>query len=76
MFTRCEIRCAICGENMDYHHAYGRGAACCSKRCHGEFEWRRVLSILGHPYRPDPRKLPPPVEQAAEVGGSGRRDES
>lgn len=72
MFTHCQIRCAICGTEIDYHHAYGREVACCGKTCHDEFQWRRTLSIMGKPYRPDPKRFPPEV---VEVGGSSHRDE-
>ena len=29
---------------------------CCSIECHREMEWRRVLSIMGKEYYPDPKK--------------------
>lgn len=59
MFTRCGIRCCVCGTDIDWHHRYGRDAPCCGKTCFDEFEWRRTLSILGkeyYPRRPDPEE--------------------
>jgi hypothetical protein len=63
--TRCQVRCCICGTEMDFHRAYGRVATCCGKQCHDEFEWRRTLSIMDKPYRPDPRRFPP-VEEVSQ----------
>lgn len=54
--TQCLVRCAICACDMDWHKSYGRDVSCCCKACYDEFEWRRTLSILDKPYRPDPRK--------------------
>lgn len=54
--TPCNVKCIICGVRIDWHRSYGRDAACCSKDCYDEFDWRRVLSNLNKPYYPDPRR--------------------
>lgn len=59
MFTPCEIRCCICGQEMDWHKRYGRETCCCSRECFKEFEWRRALSIMGKAYYPQPNRQQP-----------------
>lgn len=56
MFTRCEIKCCICGGSMDWMRGYGRDQRCCGRECHQEFDWRRTLASLGKDYYPDPKR--------------------
>lgn len=49
--------CSICRSEMLFENRYGRDACCCGKDCWQEFDWRLTLSILGKPYRPDPKRL-------------------
>jgi hypothetical protein len=57
-FTPMALKCCICG--VDYAasvaatwHRFDHGV--CGSACFYEKEWRRTLSTLGKPYRPDPR---------------------
>jgi hypothetical protein len=68
MTTPCNIKCCICAQPMDWRHRYGREAACCSKDCYREFEWRNTLSILGKPYTIDPQLVAWAEKRAAELG--------
>lgn len=49
--------CSICRREMLFEDRYGREACCCGQDCWQEFDWRLTLSILGKPYRPDPKRL-------------------
>lgn len=66
--THCKTRCCICGCEIDWHHRYGREAPCCGKLCHDEFQWRYTLSVLGKPYRPDPKRFPDEPDVAKAEG--------
>ena len=58
LFSNQALRCCVCGRT--YETTCNSGTrwenAVCSMRCHFEKEWRRTLSIMGNPYRPDPRE--------------------
>lgn len=52
MFSYMKVFCPICCSEMDGMQGYGREARCCSKQCHDEWEWRKILAILGKEYTP------------------------
>lgn len=54
MFSYMKVYCSIC----DFMKRYGKidGDSCCSKECYKEFDWRRVLSIMGKIYYPQENK--------------------
>jgi hypothetical protein len=58
VFTPCLLHCPVCRSEFNWHRGYGREIRCCCRECYQEAEWRRVLSILGKPYTPDPRRFP------------------
>lgn len=49
------LKCMICGTDMQVSFtACGyESQGICGKKCYKELEWRRTLSILNKPYRPD-----------------------
>jgi len=58
LFSEQDLICCICGTpykanvNRTWH---GFDEAVCGSKCYYEKDWRRVLSIRGSEYRPDPR---------------------
>jgi len=58
IFSLQTLHCCICA--VEYEVTCNSGTrwenGVCSMRCHHEKEWRRTLSILGKPYRPDHRR--------------------
>ena len=55
-YTEQTVHCRICGKQYatDFRSSRTQGAdgSCCSLACTNELWWRRVLSLLGKPYRP------------------------
>jgi len=45
--------CTICGKQYDWHCGYGWSESrTCGKDCHGEWQWRYTLSVMGKEYYP------------------------
>ena len=58
IFSKQHWFCNICGQEQCSpikSNTY-LGAMICSSECSEEFEWRRVLSIMGKDYYPKPEK--------------------
>ena len=52
LFSLQDGFCNVCGKEMKWDcNSFWKGRVCSSK-CHDEHEWRRALSILGKPYKP------------------------
>lgn len=56
MFTMQKIHCQICAKEFEYDFCsrggYGPHRPCCSRDCYDEYEYRRILALLGKPYEP------------------------
>jgi hypothetical protein len=58
LYSEQQIFCNACGKEM--HRilpGMGKTYKVCTVECLREMQWREVLSIMGKPYRPDPRKF-------------------
>lgn len=55
IFSKMKAFCRACGTEMltDFQEW---GGQVCSRDCWQELQWRQHLSILGKPYKPDPRR--------------------
>jgi hypothetical protein len=56
LFSKQEFICCMCGQKTERTCDGLFTDGVCSMRCHYEKEWRRVLSIMGKAYHPDPRQ--------------------
>lgn len=61
VFSLQRVHCQICGKEFETdfcgYGGYGQGTECCSKACHDELKWRRILSVMGKPYHPRPEEI-------------------
>ena len=57
LFSDQDLTCCVCAKAFKTTCASGNkfDQGVCSVRCYYEKDWRRTCSMLGNPYRPDPR---------------------
>lgn len=54
--TDADLNCVICTKPFKHNFVGGSyGGTVCSKGCYEEYEWRRVLSVMGTKYYPKPK---------------------